>query len=139
MRALIISNGIVSNAVEADEAWVAANGAIFSDIGNIGDLYDGANFIKPPPPTPTQAQLVDAVQGRLDKAAKTRHYDSALSCASYAASANATFAAEAAAMIAWRDSVWAYCYTQLAAVQSSARPAPATVAAFLAELPPLIW
>jgi hypothetical protein len=48
MRYVIIENGVVVNAVVADEAiggnWVR------SDIGNIGDLYDGENFTAPPTP-----------------------------------------------------------------------------------------
>jgi hypothetical protein len=48
MRYLIIEDGIVTNAAVADEPlgdnWVK------SDIGAIGDLYDGETFTAPPTP-----------------------------------------------------------------------------------------
>lgn len=47
MRYVIIENGVVVNAVVADEA---IGGWIQSDTANIGDLYDGENFTAPPTP-----------------------------------------------------------------------------------------
>ena len=68
-----------------------------------------------------------------------RGYDSLMSCASYSASSNPTFAAEAAAAIAWRDAVWTYCYAELAKVEAGQRAIPASAAEFIDELPVLSW
>ena len=46
MRYVIIENGVVVNAVVADESF--NGGWVQSDTANIGDLYDGENFTAPP-------------------------------------------------------------------------------------------
>jgi len=76
-----------------------------------------------------------AVQAWLDGTAKAKGYDTALSCATYQTSANATFAAEAKAMIAWRDAVWGACYTDLAAIQAGTMAMPVSPQAFITSLP----
>ncbi|MET0549722.1 MAG: hypothetical protein ABW002_10680 [Xanthomonas sp.] len=66
----------------------------------------------------TRADLVAETKARigawLDEVARSRGYDSIVSCASYAASTNEQFRAEAAAAIAWRDAVYAKGYELLA-------------------------
>lgn len=79
-----------------------------------------------------------ALQEHIDATANTRGYGNGVMLASYAASTNAVWAAEATAFIAWRDAVWLAAYTELAAVQSGAHPAP-TIAAFIAGLPAIAW
>ena len=90
-------------------------------------------------PLPTIADFTNAVQAKLDAVAHVKNYDSMLSCISYKNSTNTTFAAEATSAISWRDAVWSYCNTQLAAVQAGTRAAPTTTAAFIAELPIAPW
>lgn len=59
-------------------------------------------------------QLVErirtAVQSHIDETARQRLYDNGNSLASYAASTNASWAAEAQAFVGWRDAVWAQVY-----------------------------
>lgn len=90
------------------------------------------------PPAPTQGDYTSAISAHLDATARTRGYDSALSLASYVASANAGWAAEAQAFVAWRDAVWTYALAELSEVQSGQRSVP-TVASFVEELPAIIW
>lgn len=50
----------------------------------------------------------------MDSVVQGNGYDNIVSCASYANSATPKFKSEALAAIAWRDAVWAECYTLLA-------------------------
>ncbi len=83
----------------------------------------------------TQEDYRRAVQTYVDATAVARLYDSGTSCASYAASTNPVWAAEAAAFIAWRDDVWATVYALWA---SPPDPVP-TPEALIASLPEIIW
>ncbi len=89
-----------------------------------------------------QAALVEtfraAIQAHVDEAARGRSYDSGNSLASYVASTNAGWAAEAQAFVAWRDAVWLYAYAELDKVMNGARAVPA-VEAFIGELPVIEW
>lgn len=76
-----------------------------------------------------------AIEAHVDAVARQRGYSSAVSCASYRDSTNATWAAEAAAFIAWRDAVWSQVVALLNNVPS---PAP-TVEAVIAGLPAIAW
>lgn len=82
--------------------------------------------------------LTAAVQRRLDQTAQARGYDGILSLCSYATSADAAFAAEGRAGVAFRDAAWRHCYQVLAEVEAGERPIP-TEAELLAELPPMAW
>ena len=86
----------------------------------------------------TQDDYTKAIQDILNQAAIERRYTSGDTMATYVSSTNATWAAEAAAFVAWRDAVWLYAYTQLAAVQAGERTQP-TVDELLAELPTANW
>lgn len=94
--------------------------------------------IEPYAETLTVADYRRAVQAHVDRVAQDRLYDNGPSCASYAASTNAGWAAEAAAFIAWRDGVWAQVLATLAAVEA-AEIAPPTIAALIAALPQITW
>ncbi|MEQ1663163.1 MAG: hypothetical protein ABL877_10765 [Thiobacillus sp.] len=92
-------------------------------------------------PRPAQQivfNLTNVVQAYLDATARTRNYDGILSLCSYAASTNPTFGAEGLAGVAWRDAVWASCYSILAAVQAGTRTVP-TADELMAELPAMVW
>ena len=95
----------------------------------------------PPPKTTAQIilELESAVQVYIDSIAQKKGYDSGVTCASYAASTNTTFAADAKAFIAWRDSVWTTCQqienTDLAATP----PIVPTSAQVIAALPAAPW
>jgi hypothetical protein len=82
--------------------------------------------------------MTGIMQAHLDDTARTRCYDGILSLCSYVGSANAKFAAEAKAGMAFRDAVWSYGYRVLADVQTGARDIPAAEE-LLAELPQIAW
>lgn len=89
-----------------------------------------------PEPAPlTQEDYRRAVQAHIDAAAQARLYDSGVSLASYVASTNEAWAAEAQAFIAWRDAVWSQVYALWAAPPD---PAP-TIEALIASLPAIVW
>ena len=88
--------------------------------------------------TAVKATFQSAIQAYVDGTAKAKSYEDGNSCASYASSTNEQWAAEAAAFIAWRDSVWTYCYAELAKVEAGTREQP-SIEAFLGELPTISW
>lgn len=89
-----------------------------------------------------QAALLEsfrvAIQSHVDGIARSRNYDSGNSLAGYVASTNETWAAEAAAFVAWRDAVLTYAYAELDRVTAGQREAP-TVEDFIVELPAMVW
>lgn len=122
-----------------------ADGAeIPQDDGNVDYLAylawvgDGNRPASYTPPVPTEADYSAAIQAHVDGTARLCGYADGVACCSYHDSSNPTWAAESAAFKAWRDSVWSYAFTQLAAVQSNQREQP-TVAELIAELPAITW
>ncbi|WP_051258178.1 hypothetical protein [Desulfovibrio cuneatus] len=114
------------------------NGAPFT-IAAYGSLPEGWRETPPPPTEAEQrATLITAIQAHLDAFARARNYDSAMACASYATSANPTFAKEAQYMVAARDAVWEAGFKVLDEAFSGKRPVP-SVEELLAELPILNW
>lgn len=89
-------------------------------------------------PEPAIADYRAAIQAMVDRTAQDRLYDSGNSLASYANSTNPRWAAEAQAFIAWRDSVWAFAYDELARVEAGQSPQP-TVEQIISELAPIRW
>ncbi|QRM43974.1 hypothetical protein [Rhizobium sp. BG4] len=87
---------------------------------------------------PTIKLYSSAIQQLLDTTAGERRYDSIQSGISYRDDENPKFAAEAAALFAWRSAVWTYADAELAKVETGERPVP-TIAEFLAELPSIDW
>ena len=79
-----------------------------------------------------------AVQDFIDAKARERDYDSILSAISYRDDANPQFAAEAAALFAWRSAVWTYATAELSKAVAGARSIP-PIDAFLGELPAFTW
>jgi hypothetical protein len=121
--------------------WRTEDGGLF--IGREGqtlaELVDELNT--PWEPIASQADYSYAIQAGIDARARERGYDSGASLASYAASTNVQWRAEAEAFIAWRDARWSYALAEMAAVQAGTRPAP-TVEAMLVEIDlacPFAW
>lgn len=78
-----------------------------------------------------------AIQAHVDGAARSKLFRDGVTLASYTASTNAQWSAEAQAFVAWRDQVWAYAYQEFARVQAGARQP--TIAEIIAELPLISW
>ena len=110
------------------------------DANNVIGTRDPATVV---PPAPTIAQIIaaleSAVTAYVDTVAQRKGYDSAVSCASYSASTNITYAADAATFIAWRDQVWVTCETMLATDTAATPPIIPTEADVIAALPNAPW
>ena len=100
-----------------------------------GAIWDGNQWLPAPPQTLTAEDYRLAVQAHVDAVAVARLYDSGVSLASYVASTNATWAAEAAAFVAWRDAVWAQVY----ALWADPPEVPPTIADLISTLPEIVW
>lgn len=90
-------------------------------------------------PPLTQAQIIErytgAGQAHLDATAQSWGYDSLVSAASYAASGVAQYAAEAKALIGWRDAFWQASNALLNGVKAGTETAPASSDAYIALMP----
>lgn len=95
---------------------------------------------EPQPPTPDELveQFRVAIQSHVDQTARGRLYDNGFALASYVASTNAAWAAEAQAFVGWRDAVWLHAYAELDKVEAGEREVP-TIEAFIGELPAIDW
>ena len=125
-----------ANRVVTVNNWDNTAGIPCSSDTPLGYIWNGTDFL--PDPEVTKQELKAAVQTHLDTTVQTRNYNNILSCCSYAASLDATFAAEGTAALAWRDAVWRHCYDVLAEYEAGTRPLP-TAEALIAELPALNW
>lgn len=143
MRCVIVKNGVVSNVVEAEEAFANEMQWIISDDAAIGDAYENGEFIKPEiPPKPIEQlmqEIVTATQQRLDDFAKTRNYDGILSACTYATSTVSKFQAEGQYCVNARDATWAALYQLFDDVTNGIKPMPASFADVEPLLPPLEW
>ncbi|MGQ3214809.1 MAG: hypothetical protein ACT6U0_23235 [Shinella sp.] len=79
-----------------------------------------------------------AIQAHVDAKPRERAFRDGVTLASYAASTNPNWQAQALAFIEWRDEVWAFAYRELAKVMAGERARP-TEEGFLNELPALNW
>jgi hypothetical protein len=137
MKYAIITNGTVVNIAVADgplfDNWIPADGAA------IGDTWDGETFTRPAPPPPSKGDFRTGVQAHVDATAQSRDYDSGVSLASYVGDPNETWAAEAAAFVAWRSAVWVFVFDWLAGVEAETQAPPESVDALVAALPEIVW
>lgn len=97
-------------------------------------VADGRTIDPFEPPDPTLEDYRRAIQSRIDETAQAKSYDSGNSLASYVASTNPHWAAEAHAFVGWRDAVWSYAYAELDKVMNGEREQP-SVDEFVEELP----
>lgn len=87
---------------------------------------------------PDVAAYQEALERHVEGVAISHSYSSAVSLATYAASAVPLWKAEADAFVAWRDQVWVYVLGELDKVQNGERkPPPLDV--LIAELPAMVW
>lgn len=94
---------------------------------------NGYPILEAPPPI-TKEQTVEAISSaleyNLDQGAKKWGYTSIVAAASYASSTNPQYAADAAALIQWRDDVWDWAIPLFPGVKAGD-----DVAAFIAKMP----
>ena len=137
MRAAVIESGFVVNMIEV-ESLDFMPGLVDGEGGGIGDLWNGQSFTKPALPALTVSDFERALDAHLDAKAQERRYTDRFTCA-LRAGYPGPFQAEGAAFAAWMDMCNAYAYSLLMQVQAGTRPPPASVAAFVEELPDLVW
>lgn len=130
---IVVNITLGTTAPETGELDAFGNTLAVCMDGQIGDRHLDGQYITPPPPLPTEAELIAAVQAHLDAQAQARGYDNILSVCSYAGAPN-PFQTEAQAFIAWRGAVWESCFAYQAEVQSGTRQPP-TVDQLIAALP----
>lgn len=140
MRLAQIESGVVVNVAEVDPEAIPEfmqEWRTLPDEAGPGWLWDEDTSTYSPPalPLPTVEDYSDAVQAHLDAAAQSRLYTDGNSLATYTASTNAQWAAEAAAFVAWRDAVWAQVYGMWASPPDPV-PSPAEL---IAALPEIAW
>lgn len=87
---------------------------------------------------PTVGSYESALQELVDQTAREKQFRDGVTMASYVASTNPQWAAEAQAFVGWRDRVWSYVYLELAKVQAGEREQP-SVETFLTEIEPIVW
>jgi hypothetical protein len=114
------------------EVWFDAQGrTVLIDIP--GDPAASGFTPDPPPPVPSVATYSAALRALLDAKAQERGYDGILSAVSYADDPNPAYAAEGAALRAWRSSVYVYALAEMAKVEAAERETP-SVEAFMVEV-----
>jgi hypothetical protein len=90
-------------------------------------------------PPPTFEEILEAVtpgvQQWMDNTARQKGYDSVVSCATYATSGVPEFAADAAAIIAWRDAVWTAAYAWRDGLNGQLPEVIPTIEEVIAQLP----
>jgi hypothetical protein len=110
-----------------------------------GDGYQTETIVEPSQvrvvrstPAPTQDDYARAIQAHVDAVAQGKGYANGFALAGYRSSTVPAWAAESETFLLWRDTVWIYAYTQMAAVQAQQRSQP-TVAELVQELPQISW
>lgn len=123
---------------EAYLSWRKSFGRYPPAVFTHEELTEQLEAIYPSGAPITEAAFQRAIDAHIENTAKARQYSSAVACASYATSTIPAWKAEAEAFVAWRDSVWAYVFTELGKVQADERQPPLPEA-FIAELPSMEW
>lgn len=83
-------------------------------------------------------EYTELLELTVNNKAVEKSYKNGISCASYVASTNPQWAAEAKAYVAWRDAVYSYAYEVLNRVTNGEIEAP-SIQDFLESLPILEW
>jgi hypothetical protein len=132
---------------DGEEGWIERKGQRDEMISTLPDWATQAQALwqahhdevmNPPVPPITVNDFSTAIKRHFDAVAQVKQYDGEITLASYVASLNAQWKAEAETFVAWRDSVWQYAYQEFAKFQNGERPMPA-IADFIAELPTIQW
>lgn len=89
-------------------------------------------------PSPTPEDISHAMDVLFDETARSRGYDSRITCALRAGYAG-PFHDEGTAFAAWMDTCYATAYQMLAEVQAGTRPMPTSIPEALSLLPVMTW
>lgn len=145
---ILDASGIVTNTIVLDDnADPAHFAAVIGPEGvGIGWSFDGTTWFPPKEPETEPLSLPELfeqarqlVEDHVNQVARTRRYTDAVSCASYVASTNATWSAEASVFVAWRDAVWALVYgLEDKALAGEIGTVP-TADELIAGLPAIVW
>lgn len=113
---------------------------VYEGDGPIKQTIVEANQVRIVSSTPalTQDDYARAIQAHVDSVAQGKGYANGFALAGYRTSTVPAWAAESETFLLWRDTVWIYAYTQMAAVQAQQRSQP-TVAELVQELPQISW
>ena len=134
--ALLDQSSVVINVIEVDSLSTLPN-LVAAATSEIGDTWDGTQFVKPPATLPTLEDYDAALTARLDAEARTHRYDNRINCALRAGYAG-PYHAEGVAFAQWMDSCNAAGYAILEDFQAGRIPQP-TVAEVIATLPVMVW
>jgi len=85
-----------------------------------------------------QSQIEYLLRKIVESKPVEKGYDSIATLSSYITSSNAQWKAEAEAFIAWRDSLFAFAYSELNQVQTG-QIQPPSIDEFISSLPSLVW
>jgi len=88
--------------------------------------------------TQLKKKVIILIENLLENTAKSKGYDSALSCSSYFNSSVPQWKQEAELFMAWRDNIWAYSIQEFEKVRLETRPI-ISLEEFLTELPIINW
>ena len=104
-----------------------------------GDVVKETPVFELNPPNIIKDKIRRSVEDHIEETAHERNYSSAVSLASYTSSTKSDWAAEAQAFVKWRDDVWEYVFTRLAAVESGEEEPPESAEEFIQDLPVMVW
>lgn len=134
--ALLDQSSVVINVIEVDSLSTLPN-LVAAATSEIGDTWDGTQFVKPPATLPTLEDYDAALTARLDAEARTHRYADRISC-SVRAGYPGPFQAEGVAFAQWMDACNAAGYAMLEDFVAGNIPQP-TIAEVLAALPVMVW
>ena len=89
-------------------------------------------------PAPTLTRFQHVTSDFIETAAKSKGYDSSVSCVSYRGSNHPIWSSEAETFFQWRDSVWIETFRLLGEVQAGNMEIP-DVDTFTTLLPQIVW
>lgn len=122
--------------VRPEFQWVSCDDTVQS-----GWTYMNGTFASPiailPNPNEILATYKFAIQNALDSVAQGRQFDDGTTCATFVASTNQKWQAEAVTFIAWRDSVYAYVNPIFTQIQAGQNVPP--IQQVIAGMPVIVW
>lgn len=140
MRWALLTQGVVDLIVEQDTQPDVFGEWVLCPSAGPGWVYVDGEFTQQQTAQValTVADFDAGLMRHFDAVAQSKHYDNRITCALRAGYAG-PFQSEGTAFAQWMDDCNVFAYTALAAWQAGERAAPASVDAFIAELPTITW